>query len=486
MRGYCIIGTAGAARPPRKNNQTEKNETMSRLWGGRFEKQTDRLVEALGESVSFDARLAPWDIRASMAHARMLGACAILPGGEVKKILRGLREIERDIEAGTMTWDTALEDVHTNIEAALIRKIGAAGKRLHTARSRNDQIATDMRLWCRDQIDAILADLRALQEALVGLAETHRDVILPGFTHLQAAQPVLFAHHLLAYFEMFDRDKERFSQMRPRVNVMPLGSAALAGTPWPIDRNMTAKELGFDAVSRNSMDAVSDRDYLIEFCAGTALVMMHLSRFCEELILWMSPGFGFICIGDAFTTGSSIMPQKKNPDVAELIRGKTGRVYGGLHALLTLMKGLPLTYNRDLQEDKETVFDTADTVQLCLRVFTRMLPAIEINREAMAAAVREGFMEATDLADYLVEKGLPFREAHAIVGRIVLYGLKKERKLPELTLEEFQEFSELFEKDICKVLQPETIIRRRDNAGGTAPRRVAAALKKARRSLGML
>ena len=455
---------------------------MSKLWGGRFEGKTDALVELLGESVSFDARLAPWDIRASIAHATMLGNCWIIARKDARLIVRALADIDRDIASGQFTWDTALEDVHTNIEAELVRRIGDAGKRLHTGRSRNDQIATDMRLWMRDQIDAILERLRELRTALLDLAEAHLDVILPGFTHLHPAQPVLLAHHLLAYVEMHARDTARFTELRRRTNVLPLGSAAMAGTPYPIDRKEVADALGFDEVSRNSMDAVSDRDHMIEFCANAALVMMHLSRFSEELILWSSPAFGFVEIGDAFTTGSSIMPQKKNPDVAELVRGKTGRVYGDLHALLTLMKGLPMTYNRDLQEDKEAIFDASDTVQLCLAVFARMIPAIAIRRDAMAAATASGFMEATDLADYLVVKGVPFREAHGIIGRIVRHCIEHRTTLPALPLEEFRGFSSYFGADVYAVLNPKAIVARRNNTGGTAPAQVRRALRKARKS----
>jgi argininosuccinate lyase len=456
---------------------------MSKLWGGRFEGQTDTLVEQLGESVSFDARLAPWDIRASLAHARMLGDRGIISKTDASKIARGLKAIAKDIEQGKIQWDPALEDVHTNIEANLVARIGDAGKRLHTGRSRNDQIATDVRLWTRDQIDVILETLTALQVALIDFAEAHIDVILPGFTHLQHAQPVLLAHHYHAYVEMFARDHERFTQLRDRVNIMPLGSAAMAGTPYPIDRQQVAKELGFKTISANSMDAVSDRDYQIEFCAAASIVMMHLSRMSEELIIWSSPGYSFVEIGDAFTTGSSIMPQKKNPDVAELVRGKVGRVYGDLSALLTLMKGLPLTYNRDLQEDKEPIFDASDTVQLSLAVFARMIPSIQVNREAMAAATREGFMEATDLADYLVTQGVPFREAHGIIGKIVLYCTRESKTLPELSTSELQQFSKHFGPEVHKVLTPEAIVKRRDNPGGTAPRRVRAALKRARKRL---
>ena len=456
---------------------------MSKLWGGRFEGGVDALVERLGESVSFDARLAPWDIRGSLAHAQMLGEQGVISKKDTQSIQRGLKKILADIQAGRMAWDVALEDVHTNIETALVREVGDAGKRLHTGRSRNDQIATDVRLWMRDQIDAISSYLRDLQHALLGMAEAHLDVMLPGFTHLQHAQPVLLAHHLHAYVEMFARDGERFRQLRPRVNVLPLGSAAMAGTPYPINRERVAELLGFARVSENSMDAVSDRDHLIEFCANGAMVMMHLSRMCEELILWSSPCYGFIEIGEAFTTGSSIMPQKRNPDVAELVRGKTGRVYGDLTALLTLMKGLPMTYNRDMQEDKEPVFDASDTVQLSLQVFARMIPSIKVNRPAMAAALNLGYLEATDLADYLAERGVPFREAHGISGRLVLLAGKQGKRLPELTLAELKAASTVFEKDVYAALTPEAMVRRRDNPGATAPRRVKAALARAHKRL---
>ena len=456
---------------------------MSKLWGGRFEEPVDAIVEALGESVSLDARLAPWDIRASIAHAGMLGAQGIIPAGDARKIVQGLGAIAKEIESGAFVWERALEDVHTNIEAALVERIGDAGKRLHTGRSRNDQIATDIRLWERDQIDAVSGQLVGLQDALVSFAEKHVDVILPGYTHLQHAQPVLLAHHLLAYFEMFGRDRARFREVRKRVNVLPLGSAALAGTPYPIDRARVAKELGFEAVSANSMDAVSDRDPLIEFCAAASIAMMHLSRLCEELVLWSSQEFAFIEIGDAFTTGSSIMPQKKNPDVAELVRGKTGRVYGDLFALLTLMKGLPLSYNRDLQEDKEPVFDASDTLQICLTAVARMIPSIRVNADRMAEAVREGYMEATDLADALAVKGVPFREAHGIVGELVLYCAKQNKRLADLGLEELRMFSPLFDERIRTALKPHAITARRNTPGGTAPARVKAALKRARRSL---
>jgi len=452
-------------------------------WGGRFEGQTDPWVETLSESVSFDARLAPWDIRASIAHARMLGDRGIVTKGDARKIVQGLRAIEKDVAAGRFAWDPALEDVHTNIEATLVERIGEAGKRLHTGRSRNDQVATTMRLWMRDRIDATVERLRTLEAAIVDFAEAHIDVVLPGCTRLQHAQPVLLAHHYLAYFEMFDRDRRRFTEIRKRVNVLPLGAAALAGTPHPIDRRQVARELGFQAVAANSMDAVSDRDFVVEFCAAGALVMMHLSRWCEELVLWSTPEFGFIEIGDAFTTGSSIMPQKKNPDVAELVRGKTGRVYGSLLALLTLLKGLPLTYNRDLQEDKEPAFDTADTLDTCLTVVARMLASIRVHDKAMADAARQGFMEATDLADYLAARGVPFREAHGLVGQIVLHCIHTGCRLSDLSAKDLARFSPVFKADVCAKLTPEAGVRQRDTVGGTAPGRVRAALRRAKRAV---
>jgi argininosuccinate lyase len=456
---------------------------MNKLWGGRFEEETDQLVEAFTESVSFDARLAPYDIRCSIAHARMLGERGVISKRDARNIVRGLKTIGREIEANAFRFDPALEDVHTNIEAALVKRIGEAGKRLHTGRSRNDQIATDMRLWARDQVDAALEGLDTLQAALLDCADAHVDVILPGCTHLQHAQPVVLAHHLLAYVEMFARDRQRFKDLRKRVNVLPLGSAALAGTPHAIDRRAVARELGFEAVSANSMDAVSDRDYLIEFCGAAALVMAHLSRLGEEVVLWSTAEYGFIEIGDAFTTGSSIMPQKKNPDVAELVRGKCGRVYGDLVALLTMVKGLAFTYNRDLQEDKEPAFDAADTVLACLAVTARMMPSIRVNRERMAEMAQEGFLEATDLADYLVAKGVPFREAHRIVGRMVRHCAKHGKRLPEMSRDELRSFSDRFGADVIAALKLENVVRKRSHVGGTAPRQVRAALRRARRSL---
>jgi len=456
---------------------------MSKQWGGRFQEKTDPTVESFTASVHYDFRLALFDIQASIAHTKMLGKQGIISAKDAQKIVRGLMGILKEIELGKFTWNPALEDVHTNIEHALIEKIGECGKKLHTARSRNDQIATDIRLWTRAQIDIIVDLINQFQKALIQFAETNLDVIIPGFTHLQPAQPVLLAHHYLAYFEMFQRDKNRFRELRPRVNTLPLGAAALAGTPHPIDPQFVAKELGFEQLCANSMDAVSDRDFLIEFCSHCALLMMHLSRWCEELIIWSNPLFGFIEIGDAFTTGSSIMPQKKNPDVAELVRGKTGRVYGNLFSLLTLMKSLPLTYNRDLQEDKQSAFDTADTVETSLTVCIKMVDSINVRKENIQRALDLGYMEATDLADYLVERGVSFRDAHSVVGKIVLYAIKTQKSLQELQLDEYKVFSPLFNDDVYLILQHKNIVQRRNSPGGTSSLQVKNALKKAKKQL---
>lgn len=456
---------------------------MSKQWGGRFEEKTDPIVESFTASVQYDSRLAIYDIQTSIAHAQMLGKQQIIPQKDAQKIVQGLESIREEIEQGKFVWNPALEDVHTNIEHALIQKIGDCGKKLHTARSRNDQVATDVRLWTRDQIDTIINLITQFQKALIEFAELHLDIIIPGFTHLQPAQPVLLAHHILAYFEMLQRDKQRFQELRPRVNILPLGATALAGTPHPIDPQLVAEQLGFEKLCANSMDAVSDRDFLIEFCSHSALVMMHLSRWCEELIIWSSPLFGFIEMGDAFTTGSSIMPQKKNPDVAELVRGKSGRVYGHLFSLLTLMKSLPLTYNRDMQEDKEAVFDTADTVENSLIVSAKIVTSIKVNKENIQRALDLGYMEATDLADYLVEKGVSFRDAHSIIGKIVLYAIKNRKPLRKLSLNEYQSFSSLFEEDIFTILQPLTLVTRRNSPGGTSPSQVKKALQKAKKQI---
>ena len=452
-------------------------------WSGRFTEPTDTFVEAFTASVAFDRRLYRHDIAGSIAHARMLAHVGVLSAAECDTIVNGLRQIEAEIDAGQFEWRTALEDVHMNIEARLIERIGDAGKKLHTGRSRNDQVATDMRLYLRDGIDEAMAALRRLQEALLTVAEREAGTVMPGFTHLQVAQPVTFGHHLLAWFEMLARDRARLADCRKRVNIMPLGAAALAGTSYPIDRAFTAKALGFDAPAENSLDAVSDRDFIIEFVSAAALLLMHLSRFSEELILWSSSQFGFIELSDAFCTGSSIMPQKKNPDVPELVRGKAGRVQGNLVALLTLMKGQPLAYNKDNQEDKEPLFDTLDTVLGSLKVFADMIPAMTVRREAMRNAALRGFATATDLADYLVRKGVAFRDAHEVVGRAVRHGIESGRDLSDMPLEELKAFSASIEQDVYALLTLEGSIAARNHIGGTAPEQVTAAIKRARKLL---
>ena len=460
---------------------SEKNSPH--LWAGRFTETTDALVQAFSASEHFDRRLYRQDIRGSKAHARMLNGAGILSAEEYQAIVAGLADIEAEIERGAFAWSAALEDVHMNIEARLTERIGEAGKKLHTARSRNDQIATDMRLWLRETIDEVNAALRAFQAGLVDLAEREAETLMPGFTHLQVAQPITFGHHMLAWYEMLVRDEQRLLDCRRRVNVSPLGAAALAGTTFAIDRQQTCLELGFDRPSDNSLDAVSDRDFVIEFTAAGALIMTHLSRMAEELILWVSPLAGFIELPDRYCTGSSIMPQKKNPDVAELVRGKTARVHGHLQALLTLMKGQPLAYNRDNQEDKEPLFDTTDTVLASLRAFADMVPALVVNRERTHALAQQGFATATDLADYLVRKGVPFREAHEIVGRAVRYGIEQDRDLSAMALAELQRFSSAIAEDVFQVLSLEGSVAARDHLGGTAPVQVRAQVSKARARL---
>jgi len=452
----------------------------NKLWGGRFTEGADAFVERFTASVGFDQRLYHQDINGSIAHASMLARIGVLSEADRDAITEGLEEIRGEIERGEFDWSESLEDVHMNIEARLTERIGDAGKRLHTGRSRNDQVATDIRLYLRDVIDAVLVELRRLQDALVTLAEQEADTIMPGFTHLQVAQPVTFGHHLLAWFEMLRRDTERLRDCRKRVNIMPLGAAALAGTSYPLDRDYTARLLGFDAPAQNSLDAVSDRDFAIEFAAAAALIMTHLSRFSEELILWSSAQFDFVELPDRFCTGSSIMPQKKNPDVPELVRGKTGRVNGHLMALLTLMKGQPLAYNKDNQEDKEPLFDTTDTLLGCLRAFADMIPALRAKRDNMYRAAKQGFATATDLADYLVRKGLPFRDAHEVVGRAVRLGVDSRRDLAEMDLAELQAFSPIIEADVYQVLTLEGSVAARRHRGGTAPEQVRAAAARAR------
>ncbi|MCG8670573.1 MAG: argininosuccinate lyase [Pseudomonadales bacterium] len=460
-------------------NQPKSNQQ----WGGRFSEATDEFVAAFTASVDFDQKMAEQDINGSIAHATMLAEVGVLTDEEKQQIIDGLESIRIEIRNGEFEWSVALEDVHMNIEARLTQKIGITGKKLHTGRSRNDQVATDIRLYMRDAIDAILPEITRLQNGLLDLAERESDTIMPGFTHLQTAQPVTFGHHLLAWFEMLTRDYERLIDCRKRVNRMPLGSAALAGTTYPIDRTITAKLLGFDGICENSLDGVSDRDFAIEFTATASLVMTHLSRFSEELVLWTSAQFDFIDLPDRFCTGSSIMPQKKNPDVPELVRGKTGRVNGHLISLLTLMKSQPLAYNKDNQEDKEPLFDTVETLFNSLRAYADMVPAIQAKKENMREAARRGFSTATDLADYLVKKGVAFRDSHEIVGKAVAYGIQQEKDLSEMTLEELQQFSSEITNDVFDVLTLEGSVNARDHLGGTAPAQVRAAVTRAKEAL---
>ncbi|MCF6236171.1 MAG: argininosuccinate lyase [Gammaproteobacteria bacterium] len=452
----------------------------NKLWAGRFTEPTDAFVEAFTASVEFDQRMYKQDITGSIAHACMLAHVGVLSDSDRDAIIGGLQAIEKEIEAGEFNWSVALEDVHMNIEARLTDKIGIAGKKLHTGRSRNDQVATDMRLYLRDAIDQIAIEIQRLQNALLDVASKEVETVMPGFTHLQVAQPVTFGHHLMAWFEMLSRDYDRLKDCRKRVNVMPLGSAALAGTSYPIDRAYTAELLGFDAPTENSLDSVSDRDFIIEFNAAAALLMTHLSRFSEELIIWSSAQFGFVELSDSFCTGSSIMPQKKNPDVPELVRGKAGRVTGNLISLLMLMKAQPLAYNKDNQEDKEPLFDTIDTLRGSLKVFADMIPAMAINRDNMAKAAFQGFSTATDLADYLVRKGVAFRDAHEVVGRAVRLGVEQSKDLSEMTLDELRKFSDAIGSDVFDVLTLEGSLAARDHLGGTAPNQVRAAIKRAR------
>ena len=459
------------------------DQTDAKAWSGRFSEPVSDLVKRYTASVFFDRRMALQDIRGSLAHAKMLARQGIIAAADLAAIERGMTQIRGEIERGDFVWNLDDEDVHLNIEKRLTALVGDAGKRLHTGRSRNDQVATDIRLWLRDTVDAIDGLLAAYQKALLDLAEANVDTPLPGFTHLQVAQPVTFGHHLLAYFEMASRDRARLTDGRRRINRLPLGAAALAGTTYPIDREFVAQELGFDGVCENSLDAVSDRDFAIEFLAAASLIMTHISRFSEELVLWMSPRVGFIDLADRFCTGSSIMPQKKNPDVPELARGKTGRVFGHLMGLLTLMKGQPLAYNKDNQEDKEPLFDTADTVIDTLRIFAELVPGIRVKPEAMAAALKQGYATATDLADYLVKKGLPFRDAHEAVARAVRAAETKGCDLADLSLAELQAFSPLVGDDVFAVLTVAGSLAARDHIGGTAPAQVRAAIARARAAL---
>lgn len=462
---------------------SDKTPDAIKPWGGRFSEATDAFVERFTASVTFDQRLYHHDINGSIAHATMLGKVGILNAQEVDAIVGGLEAIREDIVAGRFQWSVQLEDVHMNIESELTRRIGIAGKKLHTGRSRNDQVATDIRLYVRDEIDALVANLTRLQAALLDLAEREAETIMPGFTHLQTAQPITFGHHMMAWYEMLERDHGRLRDCRSRLNFSPLGAAALAGTSYPIDREYTARLLGFTAATRNSLDSVSDRDFAIELAAAGSLLMTHLSRFSEELVLWTSSQFDFVDLPDRFCTGSSIMPQKKNPDVPELVRGKTGRVNGHLVALLTLMKSQPLAYNKDNQEDKEPLFDLIDTLRDCLKAYADMVPAIRPKKESLYNAALKGYATATDLADYLVRKGIAFRDAHEIVGKSVAFGIAQKKDLSALSLSELQQFSSAIEQDVFAVLTLEGSVRARNHVGGTAPDQVRAAVAKRREEL---
>jgi argininosuccinate lyase len=454
-------------------------------WDGRFQEETDKAVEIFTSSIAVDKRLYKHDILGSMAHCRMLAKQGVITADEADTMVKGLEKIRDDIESGRFEYSDKLEDIHMHIESALTRDIGETAKKLHTARSRNDQVALDIRMYMKDVSTAVIAMLTDIMAILVRMAEEHHGVAMAGYTHLQRAQPVLLSHHLMAYYEMFKRDRERFEDGFKRIDVMPLGSAALAGTTYPIDRAYTAELLGFSKVSANSMDSVADRDFIVEFISSASICMMHLSRFSEELIIWSSSEFRFVTISDAFTTGSSIMPQKKNPDIPELVRGKTGRVYGHLMSVLTLMKSLPMTYNRDMQEDKPPLFDTVDTLMSCLDIYCRMLPRITFNRDRLINATETGFINATDLADYLATKGLPFRDAHSVVGKTVAYGLSKGKELQDMTVAELKAFSPLIEDDVFSFLETRNIIDRRISIGGTASGNVKTAIADAKSLLGM-
>lgn len=438
---------------------------MAKLWGGRFSKNTNELVDAFNASITYDQRLYKEDIRGSIAHAKMLAKCGIIPAEDGEKIVTGLQEILADMEAGNFTFDVALEDIHMNVEARLTERIGAAGARLHTARSRNDQVALDMHMYMKREVAEIAELLLAFERELLVTAKQHIKTLMPGYTHLQRAQPITFAHHMLAYFHMLQRDFRRLAGVWDGADRMPLGAGAIAGTTFPIDRFYVAEQLNFAQVYPNSMDAVSDRDYILEFLSFASILMMHMSRLSEELCLWSSTEFGFIELDDGFATGSSMMPQKKNPDISELVRGKTGRVYGELMALLTTLKGLPLTYNKDLQEDKEGFFDAVDTVKFTLQVYKDMIATMTVKEERMRKAVAHDFSNATDLADYLVRKGLPFRQAHAVVGQCVAFAIQEDKFLLDMTLEEYKRFSDLFEPDLLQALDPEHCVNARVSYG---------------------
>ncbi|HOQ37061.1 MAG TPA: argininosuccinate lyase [Acetivibrio sp.] len=448
-----------------------------KLWGGRFEKSTDKSVDDFNSSIRFDSRMYKQDILGSIAHAKMLGKCNIIPEEDSILIQNTLKEILNDIEEGKVEFEIDAEDIHMNIEKILISRIGDVGKRLHTGRSRNDQVALDIRMYLRDEIIEIKNMIVALEKTLIDIAKENLDTILPGYTHLQRAQPITFAHHMMAYFQMFKRDIERLNDCYKRINIMPLGSGALASTTYPLDRYMVAKELGFDEITENSLDAVGDRDFAIELTSCLSLLMMHLSRFSEEIILWSSHEFSFIELDDAYSTGSSIMPQKKNPDVAELVRGKTGRVYGSLMTLLTVMKSLPLAYNKDMQEDKEAVFDAVDTVKMCLPVFTKMIETMKVKKDEMYKAAQGGFTNATDMADYLVKKGIPFRSAHEIIGKMVLYCIENNKAIDELNISEFKSFHENIEEDVYEEISLSKCVSGRNLPGGPAKESVMKAIE---------
>ena len=458
-------------------------KNMKKIWGGRFKQSTDTLMETFSASISFDKRLYDCDIEGSIAHCKMLARCKIITTAESNKIIKGLKRILRECDEGRFKFSDSLEDIHMNIENRLREIIGPVAGKLHTARSRNDQVCLDIRLYLRKEIDDIVGEINRLTKTLIAIAKKNINHLIPGYTHLQRAQPVLLSHHLLAYVEMMLRDKERFLDAYKRINVMPLGSAALAGTNFPIDRKITAKLLGFPEISHNSMDAVADRDFAAEFCSASALTMMHLSRFCEEVVIWNSSEFGFIELSDSFTTGSSIMPQKKNPDAAELIRGKSGRVFGNLVSLLTLMKGLPLAYNKDLQEDKEPLFDTAETVKVCLRIFTDMMKSAKFIPIAQKELEASGFLTATDLADYLVLKGVPFREAHELTGKTVAFCLEKEKTLTDLSLAQLRKISKRFDEEVFDHIALQNSVDRKNIYGGTAKNQVRAQITRLTKKL---
>jgi len=461
--------------------QKESGESVTKLWGGRFTEHAEQWVDEFGASIGFDKELVEEDIEGSLAHVTMLKKTNILTEEEADQIISGLKKLLEKAKKGELEYSVALEDIHLNIEKMLIDDIGPVGGKLHTGRSRNDQVATDMHLYLRKQVAEILDAIADLQKVLLVKAEQEQHTLIPGYTHLQRAQPISFSHHLMAYFWMLERDDERFRESLKRINISPLGAGALAGTTFPIDREYSAKLLGFDGIYENSLDAVSDRDFILEFLSNASILMTHLSRFCEELILWSSHEFQFVEMDDRFATGSSIMPQKKNPDMAELIRGKTGRVYGNLFGLLTVLKGTPLAYNKDMQEDKEGMFDTVKTVKGSLKIFAGMIETMTVKRDNMKKAVSQDFSNATELADYLAKKGMPFRKAHEVVGKLVLYCIQNQKFLLDVTMEEFKHASPLFEEDIYQILEPKTVVDRRNSAGGTGFKQVAAAIEKAKK-----